>query len=326
MVKRIGLSTSGFAAVALLLVSSARLAEASPPAASHAFPDTIALPDGFQPEGIVIGRDAVIYAGSIATGAIFQADLRTGEGSILVPAQAGRSAIGLDFDPRSNLIYVAGGRTGSAYAYDADTGDTAAVFQLTTDTNTFINDQIVVRDAVYFTDSFRPVIYRIALSRHGRLSPDAAVTEIPLGGDYEFVPGAFNGNGIERAPRGGDLILMSSAVATLYRVDPETGDATAIDLDGVPMTSGDGILLRGRDLFVLQNSLNQIAVIELDRCADSGEVERVITDSRFDVPTTLDGFGRSLYAVNARFGTTPTPDTTYTIVRVPSGRRGHGGH
>ncbi len=67
----------------------------------------------------------------------------------------------------------------------------------------------------------------------------------------------------------------------------------------------------------------EIAVVELDRCADSGEVARVITDSRFDVPTTLDSFGGSLYAVNARFGTTPTPDTTYTLERV-SLRGGHG--
>ena len=41
-----------------------------------------------------------------------------------------------------------------------------------------------------------------------------------------------------------------------------------------------------------------------------------ITDPNFDVPTTVGVFGSSLYAVNARFTTPPTPDTTYTVVRV----------
>src|SRR5262245_55201493 len=103
---RIGLAGSGFAVLAFLM---------SPPLrAAPAFPDTIALPNGFQPEGVVIGRGTTIYAGSIPTGAIYQADLRTGEGSILVPPQPGRAAIGLDFDRRTNLIYVAGGPTGAA--------------------------------------------------------------------------------------------------------------------------------------------------------------------------------------------------------------------
>jgi hypothetical protein len=34
------------------------------------------------------------------------------------------------------------------------------------------------------------------------------------------------------------------------------------------------------------------------------------------VPTTVAPFGPFLYAVNARFGTPPTPDTDYTVVRV----------
>ena len=43
---------------------------------------------------------------------------------------------------------------------------------------------------------------------------------------------------------------------------------------------------------------------------------RTITDPAFDVPTTVDDFGKSLYVVNARFTTTPTPDTEYNVVRV----------
>jgi hypothetical protein len=34
------------------------------------------------------------------------------------------------------------------------------------------------------------------------------------------------------------------------------------------------------------------------------------------VPTTLALFGSRLYAVNARFGTPPTPTTEYSIVQL----------
>lgn len=299
-------------------VSLALLAAPRPAAADHraVFPDTIELPDGFGPEGIAVGLGATIFTGSIATGAIFRASLITGEGAVLVPPQAGRAAIGLEFDPRTDLLYVAGGTTGSAFVYDARTGKNVAAFQLTTETATFVNDQIILDDAVFFTDSQRQVIYRLPLGRDGRPSPAAKVTEIPLGGDFTEVPGAFNSNGIVTTPDGRALIVISSALGTLFRVDPRTGVARAIDLDGVTLTAGDGVLRRGDDLFVVQNQLNQIARIELDRRATHGKVVEVLTDARFDIPTAVDSFLGVLYTVNARFGTPTTPTTTYTIDKV----------
>ena len=83
------------------------------------------------------------------------------------------------------------------------------------------------------------------------------------------------------------------------------------------MPNGDGILLHGKTLYVVQNRLNQIAVIELEPDLTSGQIESLITSPDFRVPTTIAWFGNSLYAVNARFGTPPTPDTDYDVVRVP---------
>jgi hypothetical protein len=45
-------------------------------------------------------------------------------------------------------------------------------------------------------------------------------------------------------------------------------------------------------------------------------VTDALTNPAFDVPTTAARFGSSLYAVNAKFGTPPTPATPYEIVRV----------
>jgi hypothetical protein len=43
---------------------------------------------------------------------------------------------------------------------------------------------------------------------------------------------------------------------------------------------------------------------------------RSITDSGFDVPTTVGRLGDRLYAVNARFSTPPTSTTSYTVVQT----------
>jgi G:T-mismatch repair DNA endonuclease (very short patch repair protein) len=48
-----------------------------------------------------------------------------------------------------------------------------------------------------------------------------------------------------------------------------------------------------------------------------------ITDSDFDVPTTIDEFGKRLYAVNARFTTPPTADTDYWLAKFRKVSRGH---
>ena len=294
------------ALLVLLLVAAAPL---------NAFPASIPLPDGFRPEGIAVGRGANFYVGSIPTGAIYAGDLRTGAGGILVPPQAGRNAIGLDVDRRSNALFVAGGPSGAGYVYDAETGAPLAAYPFAAQ-NTFVNDVVVTRNAAYFTDSFRPFLYRVPLGAGGALPDPSAVQEIALGGEYDLLPGSFNTNGIDATPNGKTLIIVHSTLGALYRVDPQSGYATQIDLNGGAVPNGDGILLDGKTLYVVQNRLNQIAEIELAPSLTSGEIVSLITDPAFRVPTTIAEFGRSLYAVNARFDTPPQPDTDYDVVKV----------
>jgi sugar lactone lactonase YvrE len=280
------------------------------------FPDSIPLPNGFQPEGITHGSGTTFYVGSIPTGAVYHGDLSTGSGEILVPAQTGRSATGMKYDPRSKLLFVSGGMTGMAYIYDGVTGANVAEIQLSTQPS-FINDVVVTKDAAYFTNSFQPVLYKVPLDpKTGSPTNPPTSIEIHLGGDFEFISGGFNANGIDALPNGKALIIVNSTTGTLYKVDPVTGYATRIDLGAGSVPNGDGILLQGKILYVVQNSLNQIAVIKLDPHYNSGVISRLITSPLFRVPTTIARFGSSLYAVNARFGTPPTPDTDYDIVRV----------
>ena len=289
-------------------------------AAAVPFPDVISLPDGFQPEGIATGKGTTFYVGSIPTGAVYRGDLMTGEGQVLVPVQEGRAAIGLKYDDRTGYLFVAGGTTGFAYIYDGETGATIAAIPLETSLSpNFINDVVITKDAAYFTNSFQPFIYKVPLEKNGQLPTPSESIAIPLGGEYLFSSGTgvFNANGIAATPDGKTLIIVNSTEGALYQVDPETGFATRIDLGGDNVQRGDGILLQGKTLYVVQNAFNQIAVVELSPDLGSGTIVEIITDTDFDVPTTIAKFGNSLYAVNARFGTPATPDTEYQVVRVP---------
>jgi hypothetical protein len=57
--------------------------------------------------------------------------------------------------------------------------------------------------------------------------------------------------------------------------------------------------------------------VNLEPDLESGTVIGTITDPAFDVPTTIAGFGRRLYVVNARFDTEPGPDVPYDFVQLP---------
>jgi sugar lactone lactonase YvrE len=282
---------------------------AAPLAAKGNFPERIELPDNFRPEGIAIGKKATFYVGSIPTGAIYRGDLKTGEGSIFVPGAAGRSAIGVELD--HGRLFVAGGGTGKGFVYSAKTGALLTEAQLATlpvdDANpSFVNDVVVARGGAYFTDSRRPFLYRLGES--------GAIERIPLTGDIVYGPGN-NANGIDATPNGKTLIIVQTNVGKVFTVNRRTGVTREIVLDQ-PVVNGDGILLDGKTLYVVQNRDNKVAVIRLSRGLGSGTVTTHITDPDFDVPTTIDEFGKRLYAVNARFRTPPAPpETEYWVAQ-----------
>ena len=93
------------AATFTLLALAAVPAAASPAQAAPRLPLSFALPDGFPPEGIAIGGGPFAYLGSRVTGAIFRADLRTGQGTVISPGP-GTPSLGLKID-RSGRLFVA---------------------------------------------------------------------------------------------------------------------------------------------------------------------------------------------------------------------------
>ncbi|CAL9416811.1 hypothetical protein SUDANB58_01763 [Streptomyces sp. enrichment culture] len=298
----------GAALAAVTLATGAGGARAAGPAA---WPDAFPLPDGWLPEGIAIGERPYAYLGSRADGAVYRADLRTGEGRVVHAGGAGLAALGLRVD-RDGLLYVAGGGDGSARVIDSRTGEVVAAHQLTGTSGHFVNDVALLGDRAWFTDSFDAVLYGVPRGRGG------SVRALPLSGDWTQTPDAINANGVVTAPDGRGLIVVRMVPGELYHVSLATGAARRITLVGAEdVVHGDGLVRVGRTLYVVQNRSNLVSVWDLDPRAATAVLRRTITDPRFDVPATAARFGGRLYLVNARFTSPQTPQTAFNAVAVP---------
>ena len=288
----------------------------------QASPAAYALPgDDVFPEGIAYDDDEeVFYVGSTTDGTIFSADV--GGDTVEVFSDAGAdgrtSAIGMDV--RDERLFVAGGRTGMAYAYDTDDGDLVTSFTTPAppqDGGTFINDVTITSDGdAYFTDSFRPVLFRAASTDDTELESwlDLTGTAIQYGD-------GFNLNGIVSTSDGDYLIVVQSNTGQLFRIS--TGDdpeVEAIDVGGATFPNGDGLLLDGRTLYVVQNQQELIVPVTLSSDFLTGDVGTAISSDALMYPTTIAQISpRSLLVVNAQFdeqGPDGSPSLPFSVVRL----------
>lgn len=291
-------------------------------AAGAPFPASIPLPNDFQPEGIATGPRATFYAGSLTTGDIYRGSLRTGKGAIFIDAPPGRSAVGMKVERDAKRLWVAGGATGHGYVYSTRNGSTIKDLVLATG-ESLINDVTVTERAAYFTDTFRPVIYKVPIGKHGRIGTPQT---IPLSGPAAVVGEFPNLNGID-APRSGKwLILGHSSRGELYLVNPRTGSSRTIAITGGTITPGtpDGILLDGRTLWVVENFAERLVKIKLSGDLTSGRITETFTSDLFRIPTTVAKSGDRLAIVNGRFdlgfpppfGPGAPPGTDFDVVQI----------
>ncbi|MEU0942178.1 superoxide dismutase [Streptomyces canus] len=298
--RRTLLTTTAALTGAALLGGTAHAAETG----HAAWPAQFPLPDGFQPEGITIGSEPYAWFGSLSNGDIYRASLATGHGGIVAQG-SGRPTVGLKIDRHGRRLFLAGGDSAEIRTVDVRSGETEQVYATG---GTFVNDVVLTPGAAWFTDSFKPVLYRLA---------KGAVTTVPLTGDWQQGPD-FTANGIERTPDGRALLVVNGFAngGGLMRVDPRTGAARAVDLGTAKLPNGDGLLLLGRILYAVQQQQNAIDVFRLNDSGTRGTAITRITDPRFRIPTTVAAWGRRLYLPNARFDVEPTPTTDYDAVAV----------
>jgi sugar lactone lactonase YvrE len=281
------------------------------PAAASQSTGVIVLPGASSAEGIAAGRGATFYAGDLFRGDIFRGNFRRGTAELFIDAPEGRMAVGMAFDRRHGLLFVAGGFTGQAYVYDTGTGATVATYDFGDPATTLVNDVAVTKRGAWFTDSFQAKLYFVPVGRAGVPGP---FRTLALSGPAADTSGEFNLNGIQATPEGKTLIVAHSARGELYRVDPKTGASATIA--GVSVPSVDGIVLEGRRLWAVQNT-NQVTRLRLGPRLRSGVVEKFITSDLFQVPTTAVRYGRWLAVVNAKFDTgIPPTAERYEVVLV----------
>ncbi len=299
-------------------------------AAQQNWPEAIAIPPGFEAEGIERGRGHEFFVGAFSfssvfgepffgipyelsesAGAIYKGNLRTGEGAILAPP-TGKPVSGLSYDRRTDYLYAATGFAdlvnGSfteqgVIVYDASFGDVIA--EIPFGDGIVINDVLVTRRAVYFTDSINPNLWKLPLEKGGRLPSTPIAEMIPMPG-FEMVDG-FNANGLVGKFDGKQLVIVNIATGVLYLVDTATGEASPLEIEGAEQlfVDGDGLYLRGRTLYIVQNFSDKIAVVQLSGDLIRGEFIKNIPGegeiNPLDIPTSIIGFGNSLYALNTNF-------------------------
>jgi len=299
-------------------------------AAQQNWPEAIAMPTGFEGEGIELGKGHEFFVGGFSfssvlvpafggpthpmseyAGAIYKGNLRTGEGAILVPP-TDKPVSGLSYDPRTDYLYAATGFTDlvngiiidqGVIVYDASSGE--FIMEIEFGDNIVINDCLVTRTAVYCTDSFNPNLYKLVLEKGGRLPSTPVFEVIPMPG-FEM-PGLFNANGLVGDFDGKQLVIVNIDSGVLYRVDTASGEASPLEIEGTEQLfpNGDGLYLKGRTLYIMQNFFNKIAVVQLSGDLSGGEFIKNIPGegeiNPLDIATSIIGFGNGIYAINTHF-------------------------
>jgi sugar lactone lactonase YvrE len=284
---------------------------------AHAASDVIVLPGASSAEGIATGEGDTFYAGDLFRGDIFRGDLEDKTAELFINVPDGREAVGMFADLRHDLLFVAGGFNGQAYVYDLDSGATVAAYEFAPPSppagtpTTVINDVTVTDDGAWFTDSRRGALFFVPVDDDGE---PGEFRTLELEGPAADTSGQFNLNGIAATQHDDTLIVAHSALGKLYTVDPETGESAEIAGVSVPMV--DGIVVRGRHLWAVQNS-NQVTELLLSEDRTSGSVVDVITDEAFQTPSTAIRFDGGLAVVNAKFDTgLPPTAAQYEVVLV----------
>ena len=272
----------------------------------------IVLPDATSAEGIASGVGSTFYAGDLFAGDIFRGDIRKGTAEPFIDAPDGeRQAVGMTFDRRTGLLYVAGGFTGQAYVYDTETTSTVATYQFADPaTSPIINDVALTNEGAWFTNTTAPVLYFVPFD-----AEPGEFETLELSGPAADTSKDFNNNGIVATRDGSTLIVAHSGNGQLNTVDPDTGESAVIE--GVSVPNVDGIVRRGLTLWAVQNFSNQISAVTLSPDLSSGSIDNVITSDLFQIPATAALFGGRLAVVNAKFDTGfPPTAEEYEVVIV----------
>ena len=248
-------------------------------------------------------RTDALFLGGTRDGTLFRGEPGRARLRVWLPGGTnGRTTTsGLNTDGRGRL-YVGGGSTNRLWVHDIASGRLLAT--LSGLPGGYVNDIAVATDGTaYVTDSMAHVVYRVT-ERAGRWRLERWLDL--AGTPVEQLPG-HNLNGIAVLD-GRSLLAVHSQSGRLYRIDRQSRQVAEVDLGGGRLYGGDGLVLAGDRLYVVQGGLStsdpqaQVSVVRLV-AAGTGRVESVLTDPEFRHPSTARLVHGRLLVVNSQYNT-----------------------
>ncbi len=284
--------------------------------------DDTASTDGYElpgeavfPEGVGVDKTSGdFYVGSTSDGTVYRGTVGSEQVEVFLPGgEDGRTAVtGVKVDDRG-WLWLAGRDTGRAFVYDTATGELVRALTTPPADQTLINDVTFTPDASFLTDSFRPVVWRVARSADGvgRMRPwlDLTGTRVPTDSD-------FNLNGISASDDGRYLLTVHFDTGRLFRIDVATKEVDEVDLGGDLLKTGDGILLDGTTLLVVREEPGGVYPVELSADLLSGDVGEPFGADLL-LPTTLAEYDGRVLVVNSQLDNPDSPQLPFTVADVP---------
>ncbi|HYE56211.1 MAG TPA: hypothetical protein VD996_15285 [Chitinophagaceae bacterium] len=273
--------------------------------------------DTLFPEGIAYNTSTGhFYTGSTTSGDIIQVNVETGAANIWASGktQGRRAATGLKLD-QHNHLWICGGDEGKVSVVD-ENGTLLKMWDLKSMFGAgFVNDCISDGVYMYFTDSRVQKIYRATIAE----TPSVIEEWLSFNNEqipYDPSPTAINANGIEITQDKSYLLVVVSSSGKLYRIALSHKTINEIPLNG-SLTSGDGLVLNDRQLYVSRNALNTIVPVNLTVNYDGGSIGAGFgNDLNFN--TTMVKVDRYLLTVNGQLNkrATRTQSLPFTVSRV----------
>lgn len=285
-----------------------------------------ALPgDAVFPEGIAVHEPSgAFFVSGAGSGGIYRVDIASGEVTEVLAAgtRAQFTTIGMDVDDQGRL-WVAGGGSGEVLVFDAASGEQVATFTTPDAPALFLNDVIVTDAGAFVTDSNRPTLWRVPLEAVDAGGGEAEAWLDFTGTPFEYGEG-FNANGIVANEDASVLLVVQASTGSLFRVDVATQEVTEVET-GASLQGGDGLVLDGTTLYVVQNGADRVAVVQMADDLASGDLTGYLEDERLSSSATAALVGDALLVVNAQFAAMQgTPDLPFTVSVVPLAREGAG--
>jgi Cu-Zn family superoxide dismutase len=304
-----------------VILASALAFAQIPALETYPLPATVAFPEG-------IAHDAaagVVYTANAENGAVVRMNLSTkavdtvAAPGVLFPGGATPAfpaALGMKVDGGGRL-WIAGGRTGKLLVLDTRSGRLIKSLTVPDPAASLLNDVAIVGNAAYITDTRVPTLWRVQVTGNevGALEPWLNFNGTAL----QYDPAINNLNGIAATPDGRSLIVVHMGKGLLYRIDIAAKTIHPIDTAGEDLSGADGLVLDGRNLFIVRQTAVEMVTVRLSPDLARGNVEKRFKHSALAWPATAAKVGDRLIVVNTQFNARAINTATrpFTLASVP---------